>query len=411
MKIYAENLDPAALEQFESAMAQPFVVAGALMPDAHKGYSLPIGAVVSTKDKIVPAWVGYDVGCGVSALKLSKSVTKEDISAKAKDIFDAIYREVPVGFNKNSIGIPYSLEGLTEKGKEIVKAKQYEKALGTLGGGNHFIEIGADEEDNVWIVIHSGSRGVGHGIASHYMTIASTDSLDDVRVAAGVLFDSASTDMKASVDIHKYREVKARFVEKKVAAVLKGAKAKEGHFALDVNAGEGRHYIQDLNWCLEYALANREEMVRRIIGVISKKLNVINETGMIGLINRNHNHAVLKEGLWVHRKGATHAEEGMLGAIPGNMRDGTFIVRGKGNKDSLESSSHGAGRILGRKAAKKALNMEDFAETMQGITALVQEDTLDESPGAYKDIHEVIRLQKDLVEVIAHIKPIINIKG
>jgi tRNA-splicing ligase RtcB len=129
------------------------------------------------------------------------------------------------------------------------------------------------------------------------------------------------------------------------------------------------------------------------------------------LINRNHNHAELKDDLWIHRKGATHAEEDMMGVIPGNMRDGSFIVRGKGNPDSLYSSSHGAGRVMGRKEAQRVLNLADFTETMVGVTGLITQDTIDESPLAYKDIFEVMRLQKDLVDVVAHAKPIINIKG
>ena len=129
------------------------------------------------------------------------------------------------------------------------------------------------------------------------------------------------------------------------------------------------------------------------------------------LINRNHNHAEEKDGLWIHRKGATHAEDGMMGVIPGNMRDGSFIVRGKGNPDSLYSSSHGAGRVIGRKQAKRELDLEDFKLTMKGVTAMVGEDTLDESPMAYKDIFEVMRLQADLVDMIHHITPIVNVKG
>jgi tRNA-splicing ligase RtcB len=129
------------------------------------------------------------------------------------------------------------------------------------------------------------------------------------------------------------------------------------------------------------------------------------------LINRNHNHAVQKDGLWIHRKGATHAEEGMMGVIPGNMRDGAFIVRGKGNPNSLWSSSHGAGRVMGRKQAEREVNLDQFRESMVGITAKVEQGTIDESPFAYKDIFSVMDMQKDLVEVEHHIRPIINVKG
>jgi len=188
-----------------------------------------------------------------------------------------------------------------------------------------------------------------------------------------------------------------------------GEKALEGHFGLDVNGQDGKDYITDLNFCLEFALENRKEMMRRVNREISYYCT--GDAKWSELINRNHNHAELKDGIWIHRKGATHAEAGMMGVIPGNMRDGSFIVRGKGNPDALWSSSHGAGRVLGRKEAQRTLNMEQFTETMNGVVALVTKDTIDESPFAYKDVFDVMRLQKDLVDVVAYVKPIINIKG
>ena len=149
----------------------------------------------------------------------------------------------------------------------------------------------------------------------------------------------------------------------------------------------------------------------RVEQAIYKFINASGKASLSTMINRNHNHAVEKDGLWIHRKGATHAEEGMLGVIPGNMRDGSFIVKGRGNKDSLYSSSHGAGRVLGRKEAKRKLSMDEFKDTMKEVTGKIDEDTLDEAPMAYKNIFEVMELQNDLVQVIAYIKPLINIKG
>lgn len=186
-------------------------------------------------------------------------------------------------------------------------------------------------------------------------------------------------------------------------------KAREGHFGFDVETKDGKDYITDLDFCLEFALANRMNMIYRVIDVVDRYCEGV----AIGssLINRNHNHAELKDGLWIHRKGATHADAGMMGVIPGNMKDGSFIVRGLGNPDSLWSSSHGAGRVMGRKEAKRVLNMDDFEKSMKGITALVNKDTLDESIFAYKDIYDVMRLQAGLVEVVAHPRPIINIKA
>lgn len=400
-KIYAEVLEDAAVEQFESAMEQPFVTYGALMPDAHVGYSLPIGAVVATDGVVLPAWVGYDIGCGMCALRLD-GIQREELEANRKDIFDLIYKKIPVGFNINQKPNTYSLDGLTEKGKKIATMKKYDRALGSLGGGNHFIEIGYDEEDNIWVVIHSGSRGVGHGIAAHYMTVASSDTANIEEE-----FDAKSQKILKH-NPENYDRLKAQYVAKKVGKL----RPKEGHFGFDVRSQNGKDYIQDLAWCLDFALANRKEMMTRVVNAITEALGIgCYELDFSELINRNHNHATERDGIWIHRKGATHAEEGMMGVIPGNMKDGSFIVRGKGNPESLYSSSHGAGRVMGRKQAMRELNLDEFKETMKDVTALVEESTLDESPLAYKDIYEVMRLQSELVDVVAHVRPLINIKG
>lgn len=363
-RIYAEVLEQEALLQFESAMNQPFTIRGALMPDAHTGYSLPIGAVVATEGVIVPAWVGYDIGCGMCALPTNHSA--DEIRAQGRGIFESIYKSVPVGFAHNT------KETAWPEGDDLPRSDQMQeifsrnglKQLGSLGGGNHFAEIGEDETGKVWIVLHSGSRGIGHATASHYMRLAS-----------------------------------------------EGNKAKEGHFALSVSSEAGKHYIDDLAFCLEFALANRREMMRRILDVLDSVVPGVSPADWSQLINRNHNHAELKDGMWIHRKGATHAEAGMMGVIPGNMRDGSFIVRGKGNPEALWSSSHGAGRVLGRKQAKNTLDVQQFAETMNGVIAKVSKDTLDESPFAYKSIFEVMRQQENMVETVARVRPIINIKG
>jgi tRNA-splicing ligase RtcB len=361
--IFAEVVDEKAMEQFESAMAQPWAVKGALMPDVHMGYTLPIGAVVATEGMIVPAYIGFDIGCGVCAVKTE--FIKADIERYREDIFNRIYKHVPVGFSRNDKeATPLGLYDYpcSDKLYGICDDRGGMYQLGTLGGGNHFIEIGTDESGAVWIIVHSGSRGVGHGVASHYMRLASGDG-----------------------------------------------KAREGHFAFPVDGPDGRDYIADMEWCLKFALYNRKEIVDRVGCAIS---GVVYDTYTpLDFINRNHNHATERDGLWIHRKGATHAEDGMEGVIPGNMRDGSFIVRGKGNPDALWSSSHGAGRVLGRKEAKMVLSLEEFKESMLGVTAKVGEGALDESPMAYKDIFGVMELQKDLVDVVAHVKPIINIKG
>lgn len=360
--IYAEQIEQSALNQFKSAMEQEFSLKGALMPDAHTGYSLPIGGVIATDGMILPAWVGYDIGCGMCALPTT--FAPREVKKKSTAIFKEIYRSIPVGFNVFPVPVETTLQPseLSDLGRKAFNSRKGFRALGTLGSGNHFIEIGEDENFKVWIIIHSGSRGVGHGIATEYMRLASDSS-----------------------------------------------KAKEGHFGLRVDDDKGNAYINDMKWALEFALINRKEMMRKVLAALG--IFCDGEGDWTQFINRNHNHSQERDGLWIHRKGATHAEDGMMGVIPGNMRDGSFIVRGKGNPDSLYSSSHGAGRVLGRKQAKRKLNTNDFKNTMTGITAKVGKSTLDESPMAYKDIFEVMRLQKDLVDVLHHVKPIINIKG
>lgn len=362
--IFSDNIEQGALDQFDSAMEQDFTVKGALMPDAHQGYSLPIGGVVATDGMILPSWVGYDIGCGMCAIKTD--FDKVAVAADSQNIFEEIYKRIPVGFNRNKKPShnPHSFDHCSEDLKRIYVEREGDKQLCSLGGGNHFIEIGYDENDAVWIIIHSGSRGFGWLAAKHYMTAAANTG-----------------------------------------------KATEGHFGFRTDSDQGQAYITDMNYCLDYALENRKQMIMRVLACISAITKQPFNCGLAGLINRNHNHATERDGLWIHRKGATHAESGMMGVIPGNMRDGSFIVCGKGNPDALWSSSHGAGRVLGRKAAKAALKVEDFVDTMQGITASVGEKTLDEAPMAYKDIFEVMRLQSGLVDVLHHIKPLINIKG
>lgn len=391
-KIYAEVLEDEALAQFNSAMALECVIAGALMPDAHTGYSLPIGAVVAVKDHVSPAFVGYDIGCGMCAAKL-------DLDASSIDkqfIFDAIYANIPVGRNQHlePQQVPptdsYNVSSVVTD--HLTRKGSYQ--LGTLGGGNHFIELGEGQDGKLWIVIHSGSRNIGHAVAEHYMELAARQSID---------FTQEDAEFTETNLIFKERNPEG-FAKALEARHAKAKPDLEGQYLFHINSPEAQAYINDMNYCLDYALANREHMINRII-------ELLNNPTKLEFINKNHNHAELVDGLWIHRKGATQASEGMLGVIPGNMRDGSFIVRGKGNTDSLYSSSHGAGRVLSRKQAQKTLSMEQFSDEMCDVVAKVDLDTLDESPMAYKNIFEVMQLQSDLVEIIDHIRPLVNIKG
>lgn len=363
IKIFGEKLEQGALDQFYSAMNQPFAVRGALLPDAHVGYSLPIGAVVATEGIILPSWVGYDIGCGMCAAMTP--LMKEDVIPFRQDIFRSVYRAVPTGFTHNKRPEPWDYEKIpmTPALKRIF-GKDGLCQIASLGGGNHFIEISHDEDGHVWVVVHSGSRNVGHSVATHYMKLASGTG-----------------------------------------------RASEGHYGFSVKSGDGRDYITDMKFCLEFALENRKRIIERVLREIYYYAKKGETPQTLEFINRNHNHAEEKQGLWIHRKGATHAEAGMAGVIPGNMRDGSFIVVGKGNEESLYSSSHGAGRALSRTQAKDKISMDDFRAQLEGVTARVERATLDEAPSAYKDIFEIMKLQKNLVEVRRHLLPIINIKG
>lgn len=367
LKIFGQDIiDVKAIIQMYEALLCGFAEKAALMPDAHLGYSLPIGGVVATKSKVVPAWVGYDIGCGVCAVPTTFDAHK--VKLWADEIMQEVYKYVPVGFAHRSkllVSGDYS-EGMpcTDWFKEMFKVKGGMHQLGTLGGGNHFIEIGVGQDERVWIVVHSGSRNVGHSTASYYMAMA------------------ANSD-----------------------------KPKEGNFGFEDTSAKGEDYIKDMNFCLEFALLNRKHIAWQTTAAIRQF--VAGHADVDQLINRNHNHAEYDTdmGLWIHRKGATHAKKGMEGVIPGNMRDGSYIVEGRGNIDSLFSSSHGAGRRLGRAQAKRELTVEEFKITMEGIQAKVGMDTLDEAPMAYKNISEVMLCQENLVRILNHIHPIINIKG
>ncbi len=362
IKLFSDSIEESALRQFHAAMEQPYAIQGALMPDAHAGYAMPIGGVIATDSVIVPAWIGFDIGCGMCAVKTS--FRADEARAHAKRIYDQIYQDIPVGFAHNKRAVSFTPEHKPSPVTNKILDAGGRNQIGTLGSGNHFIEIGVDETETVWIITYSGSRNVGHKIATHYMKVASGDG-----------------------------------------------KAREGHFGLKTSSSEGKAYIQDLAFGLEFALANLLEIVTRTGKAIQQHISGAIDLG--SLINRNHNHAEKKGGVWIHRKGATHAEAGMMGVIPGNMRDGSFIVKGKGNPESLYSSAHGAGRVMGRKEAKSTLNMTEFINDLKsrGIQARVEKATLDEAPSAYKNIFEVMAMQADLIEVMHHVRPIINIKG
>lgn len=406
-KIYAELLEQSALDQFNEAMSLDCNIQGALMPDAHQGYTLPIGAVIKSKGAIFPSYVGYDIGCGMSAsrlnIKADQLTTPQLIQIKEK-----ILATIPVGTNRHSF--PQTISNLPSRSSVANTLLQEVGAyqLGTLGGGNHFIELGVDNDGYLNIIIHSGSRKLGHSIAQHYMQLAAEQSVDLSEVYKKFNTQHANlvqayADGKVSKPT--YDSIEANFIQKQFTKL-----PLEGHYSLDIDTVPGQRYIEDMNFALEFAKQNRQLMITKVTNAITSVVAPF-ELQESRFINRNHNHAELVDNHVIHRKGATHAEKDMLGVIPGNMKDGSFIVRGKGNPNSICSSSHGAGRVLSRRKAKELLDVDKFNLDMSNIITNHTKEMLDEAPQAYKNIFEVMDLQQDLVEIIDHIRPILNIKG
>jgi tRNA-splicing ligase RtcB len=372
---YSIDSDSETLNQFKECYSHDFVVSAALMPDSHKGYAAPIGSVLITKGHIVPAWVGFDIGCGMIAVRIKGKDILTKIKNNQDEIYNRVMNKIPMG-----VGNTNKESNITSKTKEEFKKliKKFEseihdknifhllrdsaiKHLGTLGGGNHFIEIGFYKKE-VWLIIHSGSRGIGHKVAKKYMISAS----------------SSNTDYEKT-------------------------------FPLDVRSEIGKEYLNVLDFGLDYALLNRLEMSYKVIEIIEQVLKEKLKSEL--WVNKNHNHAIYEKGFYIHRKGATPAKKGERGVIPGNMRDGTFLVVGLGNSKFLNSSTHGAGRSLSRKDAREKISMESFKKSMEGIKGTVSEKTLDEAPMAYKDIDKIMKAQEKSVKTIKHILPIINWKG
>jgi len=371
---YSLNADKETLKQFRECYSQDFVTSAALMPDAHRGYVAPIGSVLITKGYVVPSWVGFDIGCGLIAVRIKGDDIYEKIKKNTDKIYDEVVNKIPLGVgNINKVG------NITEKTKKSFKELLYKfekgphdknifrflkdvaiRHLGTLGGGNHFIELGFYKKE-IWLIIHSGSRGIGYKIAKRYMIKASNSKTDYEKM-----------------------------------------------FPLDVKSPLGKEYLNILDFGLEYALLNRLEINYKVIEILEDILKEKLKTEL--WVNKNHNHAIFEKGQYIHRKGATPSKKGERGIIPGNMKDGSFLVVGKGDPKFLHSSSHGAGRILSRKEAKEKITMKSFREEMVGIKGTISEKTLDESPMAYKDINNIMEAQKN-VKIEKRILPLINWKG
>ena len=382
VKIWTDEVTPQALEQMRRVASLPFIykhVAG--MPDIHLGKGATIGSVIATTEAIIPAAVGVDIGCGMNAVRLS---------LKAKDLPDNLFqirceieKRVPLGpggahhkaqLVTNSL-LAKRLNGILSRHPEVVKNSKPGKfafQLGTLGSGNHFIELCLDEHDDVWVMLHSGSRGIGNQIGQYFIQLA-----------------------RKEMERHQIN------LPDKDLGYLK-----EGSDYFD-------DYVEAVAWAQEYALSNREHMMNIVLKILHKYLPPFAVTKEA--INCHHNFVQqeLHDGhqVWVTRKGAIRARSGELGIIPGSMGAKSYIIKGKGNPESFCSCAHGAGRNLSRTAAKKAFTVSDLKAQTQGVECRKDKGVLDEIPGAYKDIDKVMTMQNDLIEVVHTLKQIVNIKG
>jgi len=385
VKVYTGELEPAARLQLVNVSRLSIVHHHvAAMPDVHLGIGATVGSVIPTLRAIIPAAVGVDIGCGMMATRLSLTSSQLDEKALGK-LFNQISRDVPVGFeqhkdrdvrehaakrfNKKLSLILQKHPGIQKrKGKNTSWAHQ----LGTLGGGNHFIEVCLDEANRVWIMLHSGSRGIGNAIGTYFIELARRDA---ERVALSL-------------------------PDKDLAYFPEGA----AHFD---------DYVEAVGWAQDYARANREEMMDLVLEAMRRHLPGFEVTGEA--VNCHHNYVERErhfgEEVWLTRKGAIRAGAGELGIIPGSMGARSYIVRGKGSAESFQSCAHGAGRRMSRNAAQKAFSLDDLKSQTEGVICRKDKGVLDEIPGAYKSIDEVMANQSDLVEALHTLKQVLCVKG
>ncbi len=385
IKMWLEDIDEKALAQARNLANLPFTFKHvAIMPDAHCGYGMPIGGVLAAKGAVIPNAVGVDIGCGMCAVKTSLTEIRRDQLKKilgAPGTGAGIRGLVPVGFKHHDRAQDASL--MPDRGKIDTIAKGivkrlYQSALrqlGTLGGGNHFIEIQKGNDGYIWIMIHSGSRNLGLRVAEHYNRLA--------------------------VQLNERWQTS---VPKKWDLAF-----------LPVETEEAKNYLAEMQFCVDFALANRKLMMTRVQQAIE---GVVGEVYFEALINSTHNYAAFEHhfgaSVIVHRKGATKAANGEKGIIPGSQGSCSYIVVGKGAPESFTSCSHGAGRLLGRKQAQRELCLETEKKRLDDlgvVHGLRSRHDLDEAAGAYKDIDAVMANQEDLVAIQVKLTPLAVVKG
>jgi tRNA-splicing ligase RtcB len=385
VNIWTDDVDERSKEQLLNIASMPFIHHHvAAMPDVHLGMGATIGSVIATHRAIIPAAVGVDLGCGMVAARLSITANELDEIALQK-VFNQITRDVPVGraqHRDNQVLVaavqPFEpgLKTLTDRHPELLKTfgkfSKWMNQMGTLGGGNHFIEVCLDETNQVWVMLHSGSRGIGNAIADYFIKLARKDM----------------------------ERWMIQLPDRDLAYLPEGTE----HFA---------DYVTAVQWAQDYALQNRQSMLELTLSALARHLPAFTVTTEV--VNCHHNY-IAKEhhydaDVWVTRKGAIRARFGDLGIVPGSMGTRSYIVRGKGESESFCSSAHGAGRRMSRTAAEKTFTETDLAIQTTGVICRKDKGVLDEIPGAYKDIDQVMANQSDLTEILHTLKQVVCVKG
>lgn len=392
LKIFTENIEPEALNQIYTLIKQPAFedCKVRIMPDVHAGAGCVIGFTADLGDKVIPNIVGVDIGCGMLTVELGKI----DIDFEKLD--KAIRNRVPSGKNVHD-GRVVRFDELQDLYcyRELKDTKRLERSIGTLGGGNHFIEIDTDIEGNKYLIIHSGSRNLGKQVAEHYQKLA-------IEIMQG-------KDKLFEMQEKLIADYKAQGKRKEIEKAIKELHRKFNPNPLGIPkelcylTGKYREqYLHDMQICQKFAVKNREEMAKAILS----------EMGLQSVSSFETIHNYIEFGSNMVRKGAISAKENEMLLIPINMRDGCIIGIGKGNEDWNCSAPHGAGRIMSRSKAKEMVSLDEFRQSMEGIyTTSVNQSTIDESPMVYKPIDEIVENIKDTVDIVKIIKPIYNFKA
>ncbi len=378
---WCEKVEQEALQQAQNLANHPSTFRHiALMPDCHSGYGMPIGGVIACEDAVIPNAVGVDIGCGVCAIQTTHNAADID-EGMIKEILGKLRKKIPIGFNHHKHDQPWHEFDKAPDAKIIQQElKSARKQLGTLGGGNHFIEIQAGSDGCIWLMLHSGSRNFGYKIAREYNAIAE-------RIC------------------EKYKSSKVP---------LKGG---NGLAYLPIKIKKAQEYISAMNYACAFAQENRRQMMTHFKNAARETLG----SDFAEEINIHHNFAAPEKHfgkkVWIHRKGATQAEKGQMGIIPGSMGTASYIVKGLGNPQSFHSCSHGAGRVASRGEFNRTHTVEECNKAMEGIVfgrwskGRKGHYDLSEAPQAYKDINEVMESQSDLVEIVVKLRPLGVMKG